>query len=72
MTLLRPVCGRGYGRANKFFEYLASNRPILAIGPEDGDAAYILKDTAAGEIFDYAEVEKLKNHLCLMPAGNHF
>jgi len=48
---------------NKFFEYLASKRPIVAIGPEDGDAAYILRDTMAGEIFDYSESLKLQNHL---------
>jgi glycosyltransferase involved in cell wall biosynthesis len=35
----------------KFFEYLASGAPILAIGPVDGDAANILKSTGAGTIF---------------------
>jgi hypothetical protein len=48
---------------NKFFEYLAAKRPILAIGPEDGDAAYILRDTEAGKIFNYSESINLQNHL---------
>ncbi|MFO0267059.1 MAG: hypothetical protein ACK51D_08945, partial [Cyclobacteriaceae bacterium] len=36
----------------KFFEYLASGNPILAIGPPDGDAAQILRDTKAGVLVD--------------------
>lgn len=34
----------------KFFEYLASGKPILALGPCDGDAAQILSETHAGTI----------------------
>ncbi len=37
----------------KIFEYLGSGRPILSIGPEDGDAAIILKDSEAGQTADY-------------------
>jgi hypothetical protein len=48
---------------NKFFEYLSSRRPILAIGPVDGDAAFILKEAGAGEIFDYDDVPGLKLQL---------
>ncbi len=36
----------------KFFEYLASRNPILAIGPVEGDAADVLQETQAGKIFD--------------------
>ncbi len=43
----------------KFFEYLATGRPILAIGPTDGDVATILKETGAGEIVDYNNVQIL-------------
>lgn len=43
----------------KFFEYLASGNFVFAIGPEDGDVATILKDTQAGEIFDYHQSEKI-------------
>jgi glycosyltransferase involved in cell wall biosynthesis len=53
----------------KFFEYLASQRPVLAIGPTDGDLAKIIKNTECGQLFDYEDVtgigkyiqEQLKN-----------
>ncbi|MFA5974175.1 MAG: glycosyl transferase family 1 [Lentimicrobiaceae bacterium] len=39
----------------KIFEYLGSGRPILNIGPEDGDAAVILKDSEAGRTAGYED-----------------
>ena len=44
----------------KLYEYLASGRPILAIGPEDGDAARVLKETQSGVIVDFEDKEKMK------------
>ena len=44
----------------KFFEYLAAGRPILAIGPVDGDLAKILNDSGAGAISGYHDLESLK------------
>ncbi|HSH51250.1 MAG TPA: glycosyltransferase family 4 protein [Bacteroidales bacterium] len=49
----------------KFFEYLAAKRPILAIGPIDGDVAKILKETHAGAIVDFNDfttLEKIVNN----------
>ena len=43
-----------------FFEYLQAKRPILAIGPEDGDAAMILKNTNAGTIVGFKNKTALK------------
>ncbi len=37
----------------KLFEYLATGNPILGVGPPDGDAAAILRDTGTGEMFDF-------------------
>jgi glycosyltransferase involved in cell wall biosynthesis len=48
---------------NKLFEYLSVKRPVLAIGPEDGDAAGIINDTHSGAIFDANEKETLKKHV---------
>ncbi len=47
----------------KIFEYLVAKRPILAIGPEDGDLAEILNETQAGTCVDFKNSEKLKEEL---------
>ncbi|WP_158977699.1 glycosyltransferase family 4 protein [Cellulophaga sp. L1A9] len=47
----------------KLFEYLAANRPILAIGPENWDVSTILEDTKAGKTFDYTEDIRIKELL---------
>ena len=47
----------------KLFEYMASGRPILCIGPEDGDAARILKETGAGQAISFEDKEKIKEAL---------
>ena len=44
----------------KLFEYLASGRPILCIGPEDGDAANIINETHAGTTVNFENEEKMK------------
>ncbi|MBR3653479.1 MAG: glycosyltransferase [Bacteroidales bacterium] len=43
----------------KIFEYLAARRPVLGIGQEDGAAATVLRDAAAGEMFDWDKKEEL-------------
>jgi glycosyltransferase involved in cell wall biosynthesis len=45
----------------KLFEYLASGRPVLCIGPEDGDAAEILASTAHGVCTGYSGIEKISH-----------
>ena len=47
----------------KVFEYLGSGRPILSIGPEDGEAAVILKDAEAGQTAGYENEEKMRRIL---------
>ena len=39
----------------KLFEYLASNQPILAIGPKTGDSAQILQEQANTMVIDFDE-----------------
>jgi len=45
----------------KLFEYMASNRPIIAIGPKDSDVETIIKETNTGKYFYYDDYKSLKN-----------
>lgn len=47
----------------KLYEYMALKRPILGIGPEAGDAAYILHQTQTGQCFDFEAKKPLKTWL---------
>lgn len=45
----------------KLFEYMASERPIIAIGPEGADFAAIIQSTNTGVFTTYEEKERLKD-----------
>jgi glycosyltransferase involved in cell wall biosynthesis len=47
----------------KLFEYMVSERPIIAIGPQDSDFAEIITSTNTGVFFTYHQKEKLKTTL---------
>lgn len=47
----------------KLFEYLGAKRPIIGIGPQQGDSSRILRDSGAGNMFGYEESEQLRNQL---------
>lgn len=47
----------------KLFEYMASGRPILGLGPKDWEVAAIVSQTKTGAIFEYASHNDLKNVL---------
>ncbi len=44
----------------KFFEYLAAKRPILAIGPLDGEVDRMINKCHAGKLVSYDETEKMR------------
>lgn len=44
----------------KVFEYMVSERPIIALGPEGSDFAEIITSTNTGVFFTYEEKDKLK------------
>ncbi len=59
-----PQCASSKGiLTSKLFDYLGAGRPIVGIGPTDGDAAAILSETDAGIMFDYDETQALTKHL---------
>jgi glycosyltransferase involved in cell wall biosynthesis len=39
----------------KFYEYLAAKRPILGVGPTDGDAAQVLHETGGGVMVGFSD-----------------
>ncbi len=47
----------------KIFEYLASGRPVICIGPIDGDAAAVIHESGCGSVYGFEEVKKLKADL---------
>ena len=64
LLLLIPNIEKSKGiLTGKLFEYLTAKRPILAIGPEEGDLSEILKETNAGVIVGFDNEEKLSSEI---------
>lgn len=63
----KPEAGLHYNNRGripaKVFECIGAQRPIVVIGPPDGDVANIVRETKAGINVDYQEKEALKEHL---------
>ena len=53
----------------KLFEYIASGRPVICIGPAGGDAAEIIANHSAGRTFHYSEEGRINDYLNYI-AGN--
>lgn len=47
----------------KIFEYLATRRPLLAVGPIDGNAATILKECDKASMLDYDNYDGIKTRV---------
>jgi glycosyltransferase involved in cell wall biosynthesis len=53
----------------KIFEYLATEKPILLLGPADGDAAQLLLRCGYQGIFDYNDVQGIKSFIQKVAEG---
>ncbi len=53
----------------KLFEYIGSNRPILCLGPTDGDAAAIINETKTGYVCNWDDIKAMKDCLKKMFAA---
>ncbi len=47
----------------KLFEYIASGKPIVCLGPADGDAAGIIRETGHGITFSYKDSKGISEYL---------
>lgn len=45
----------------KVYEYIGVNRPLIAIGPEDGAVAQLIEETSSGYIAHQNNIEKIKS-----------
>jgi glycosyltransferase involved in cell wall biosynthesis len=54
----------------KLFEYIASGKPIICLGPVDGDAAVILNNTGYGKTFSYNDSKEISEYLSFLISGN--
>jgi len=64
LLLLIPNVPKSVGiLTGKLFEYLTAKRPILALGPENGDLAEILQNTNAGVVIDHQNESNLSTEI---------
>jgi hypothetical protein len=67
LLLIPEADGRGKGvLSGKVFEYLAAERPILALVPPDGAAAQLLRDTGAGVVVAPDDIDGIARELTAM------
>ncbi|MCX6332931.1 MAG: glycosyltransferase family 4 protein [Bacteroidia bacterium] len=47
----------------KLFEYIASGKPVLCLGPADGDSAVILEKGGFGKCFEYDDAKGIADYI---------
>ena len=54
----------------KLFEYIAAGKPVICLGPDDGDAAGILSKTGHGTTFSYKDSNGMLDYLLKLTSDN--
>src|SRR5207237_962203 len=68
LLLIPDAGGRGRGvLSGKVFEYLAAERPVLAVVPTDGAAAELVRETGAGLVAGPDDVPGVREALVARP-----
>ncbi|MEM6303022.1 MAG: glycosyltransferase, partial [Pseudomonadota bacterium] len=71
--LLLVTINQGFGAEGmipgKLYECLASKRPVLLLGPVDGDAAILVREFEAGWVADHEDLDRVKQSLVEWLAG---
>lgn len=52
----------------KLFEYITTGKPIICLGPVDGDAAAILRESGHGITFSYTDSNVILDYLSSLVA----
>src|SRR5690606_34372161 len=55
----------------KLFDYMGSKRPIIAIGPRDGEVEKIIHETSSGWYIEYGDRDKMDQCLEQLVSGNY-
>lgn len=63
LLIINNVPGNVGITTGKIFEYLGAKRPILGIGPTDGEAAKLIKNASSGKMFEYDNMLGIKNFI---------
>ena len=67
MLFLLPEVESATGHIpGKLFDYLGGGNPILGLGPTQGDAASIIRNARAGEVFSYGDIRGIVDFITQM------
>jgi len=69
LLIIRDHQNSGSIITGKLFEYLASGKPVICLGPVDGDAAGIIQETGHGKTFNYYDSEGISEYLLFLSSN---
>jgi glycosyltransferase involved in cell wall biosynthesis len=70
LLLIPEAAGRGKGvLSGKVFEYLAAERPVLAVVPPEGAAAELIRETGAGVVAAPDDIDGIRRALVELEAS---